>query len=127
MAAAALWPVRALAGRHRPGRDRDRARQRPRPTASRRASPASPPPGFRAPRLARAGRFELIFANILAGPLKRLAPQLAAHQAPGGVAILSGLLARQAAGVRAVYAGWGYRRIDQVRIDDWMTLVLRRP
>ncbi len=126
MAAAAIWPARALAG------DID-----PVATETARANVAAngfagaigcvTAAGFRQPRLARAARFELIFANILAGPLKRLAPQLAAHQAPGGVAILSGLLARQAAGVRAVYAGWGYRRIDQVAIDGWMTLVLQRP
>ncbi|MBA3324708.1 MAG: 50S ribosomal protein L11 methyltransferase, partial [Rhodobacteraceae bacterium] len=81
--------------------------------------------GFRHPRLAR-GRYDLIFANILAGPLKALAPELAVHQAPGGVAILSGLLARQAAGVLSVYAGWGYRRIDRIPVGEWLTLVLRR-
>lgn len=81
--------------------------------------------GFRHPVLAQSGPYGLIFANILAGPLKTLAPQLAASGA-GGVAILSGLLARQAQGVLATYAGWGYRRIDFVRIGEWMTLVLRR-
>ncbi|MBP7242310.1 50S ribosomal protein L11 methyltransferase [Amaricoccus sp.] len=80
--------------------------------------------GFRHTRLRR--RYDLVCANILAAPLRALAPQMAAHQPPGGVAVLSGLLARQAAGVLAVYRGWGYRRIDRIPIQDWTTLVLRR-
>jgi ribosomal protein L11 methyltransferase len=72
------------------------------------------------------GPFGLICANILAAPLRRLAPQLAAHQAPDGIAVLSGLLRRQAAGVMAVYRGWGYRRVEAVEIGEWATLVLRR-
>lgn len=82
--------------------------------------------GFRHPRIHAAAPFDLVFANILAGPLKRLAPQMAAAQRPGGVAILSGILARQAAGVAAVYRGWGYRVLDRVAIDGWTTLVLGR-
>ena len=50
---------------------------------------------------------------------------MAAHQAPGGVAILSGILARQAKGVAAVYRSWGYVPEETVRIGDWATLVLR--
>ena len=82
--------------------------------------------GFRHPRIHAAAPFDLVFANILAGPLKRLAPQMAAVQRPGGVAILSGILARQAAGVAAVYRGWGYRVVDRVAMDGWTTLVLGR-
>jgi ribosomal protein L11 methyltransferase len=83
-------------------------------------------PGLRHPRLRAGGPYDLIFANILAGPLRRLAPEIAAAQPSGGVAVLSGLLARQAPGVLAVYGGWGYRRIDAVRLGEWTTLVLRR-
>jgi ribosomal protein L11 methyltransferase len=82
--------------------------------------------GFRHPRLHAGGPYDLIFANILAGPLRRLAGELAGHQAPGGVAILSGILDRQAAGVAAVYLGWGYRLGRTVRIGGWSTLVLAR-
>ncbi len=125
MAAAALWPARAVAG------DID-----PVATATARANVAAnglagrivcvTAAGFRHPRLVAGGPYDLVFANILAGPLRTLAPQFAAHQPAGGVAILSGLLARQAAAVLAVFAGWGYRRIDRERIGDWMTLVMRR-
>ena len=76
--------------------------------------------GFRHPRLQAGAPYDLIFANILAGPLAARG-DLAAHQAPGGVAILSGILARQARGVAAVYRAWGYRpRGDGAdrRMDD---------
>ena len=82
--------------------------------------------GFRHPRLGRAAPYDLIFANILAGPLRRLAPELAGHHAPGGVAILSGILTRQAQGVTAVYRAWGYVPEEPVRIGEWVTLVLWR-
>ena len=51
-----------------------------------------------------AGDFELILANILAGPLVALAPELAAHARPGGRILLSGVLEAQAAGVASAYA-----------------------
>jgi ribosomal protein L11 methyltransferase len=82
--------------------------------------------GFQHPRLRAGAPFDLVLANILAAPLKRLAPEAAAHQRRGGVAILSGLLARQAAAVAAVYRAWGYRRRETVRIGDWTTLMMER-
>ena len=82
--------------------------------------------GFRHPRLRAGAPYGLVFANILAAPLRRLAPEMAAHHAPSGVAILSGILARQAAGVTAVYRSWGYVPEEPVRIGDWVTLVLWR-
>jgi ribosomal protein L11 methyltransferase len=51
---------------------------------------------------------------------------MAAHVAPGGVVVLSGLLVRQAAGVEAVYRGWGFGRIERLDLDGWTALVLRR-
>lgn len=80
--------------------------------------------GFRHPALQ--ARFDLVCANILAAPLRAIAPQMARRQPLGGVAILSGLLTRQAAGVLATYRGWGYRRIDRVALGDWTTLTLCR-
>ena len=70
--------------------------------------------------------YDLISANILAGPLKQIAPDLARHLAPGGRAVLSGLLSEQAAGVRAVYEGAGLTETDRVEIAGWTSLVLRR-
>lgn len=70
--------------------------------------------------------YDLVFANILAAPLKRMAPAMAAHLAPGGRAILSGLLRSQAAGVEAVYAGHGLCREARLELGDWASLLLRR-
>jgi len=82
--------------------------------------------GLRSPLLAEAAPFDLILANILAKPLKRMAPEIAGALAPGGIAILSGLLARQAPGVEAVYAGWGFRRVHSLTLGEWTTLTLKR-
>jgi ribosomal protein L11 methyltransferase len=82
--------------------------------------------GFRHPLLQARGPYDLVAANILAAPLRRLAPQVAAHLAPGGTVVLSGLLVRQAAGVEAVYRGWGFGRIERLDHDGWSALVLRR-
>ncbi|WP_281983629.1 50S ribosomal protein L11 methyltransferase [Thalassorhabdomicrobium marinisediminis] len=82
--------------------------------------------GFDAPALAQAAPFDLIFANILKGPLITLAPDLAAHSKPKGIAILSGLLNEQAEEIVAVYAEAGYNLLHHDRIGDWSTLTLRR-
>ncbi|MEL6600006.1 MAG: 50S ribosomal protein L11 methyltransferase [Pseudomonadota bacterium] len=82
--------------------------------------------GFRAARLRQRAPYDLVFANILANPLKRLAPEMAAHTVSGSVLILSGILTTQARGVEAVYRGWGFRRMDQRVIGPWTTLTLHR-
>jgi ribosomal protein L11 methyltransferase len=83
-------------------------------------------PGFDHPAIAAAAPFDLIFANILKGPLIELAPAMAAHAAPGGVAILSGLLAVQADSVTAAYVAAGFAPQLREDIGEWSTLVLRR-
>jgi len=82
--------------------------------------------GLNSPLLAGAAPFDLILANILARPLKRLAPDIAGATAPGGIAILSGLLWQQAPGVEAVYAGWGFKRVHSMTLGEWTTLTLKR-
>lgn len=82
--------------------------------------------GFAHPRLHAAAPFDLVLANILAGPLRRLAPEMARHVRPGGVVVLSGILDRQAAWVEAVYRGWGFTRRARIARDGWTVLVLRR-
>lgn len=57
------------------------------------------------PELA-AGRYPLVYANILATPLKLLAPLLSAHVERGGHLVLAGILERQADELRAAYAPW---------------------
>jgi ribosomal protein L11 methyltransferase len=82
--------------------------------------------GFAHPRLAKAAPFDLIFANILKGPLIELAPPMAAHTAPGGLAILSGLLVVQAEAVTAAYVAAGFALAAREDIGEWSTLVLKR-
>jgi ribosomal protein L11 methyltransferase len=71
-------------------------------------------------------RFGLIFANILARPLMRMAPDLARHLAPGGVAVLSGLLSRQERAVMVAHLSQGLALRTRFCIDGWHTLVLAR-
>lgn len=80
--------------------------------------------GFGHPLL-RDGRFDLIVANILAGPLARLAPDVARHLTPDGVVVLSGLLPPQRAKILAAYRGQGLRHRRSLYRDGWLTLVLR--
>ncbi len=76
-------------------------------------------------RLAEAGPFELVFANILKGPLIELAPDMAVHVAKDGLAILSGLLVVQAEAVTAAYVAEGFALEAREDIGEWSTLVLR--
>jgi ribosomal protein L11 methyltransferase len=74
-----------------------------------------------------AGRqFDLVFANILARPLCAMARDLAAHLAPGGTAILAGLLDTQAAMVLAAHRRQGLRLERRVPVGRWTALVLRK-
>jgi ribosomal protein L11 methyltransferase len=76
---------------------------------------------------ARAGApYDLVFANILARPLCRMAPMLAANLAPGGTAILAGLLHSQMRMVLAAHRSAGLRLDFTLREGGWTTLVLRR-
>lgn len=82
--------------------------------------------GFDHPKLAAAAPFDLVFANILKGPLIELAPDMAAHVAVSGLAILSGLLVVQAEAVTAAYVAEGFALEAREDIGEWSTLVLRR-
>ncbi|MDQ2093722.1 50S ribosomal protein L11 methyltransferase [Rhodalgimonas zhirmunskyi] len=82
--------------------------------------------GFDHPDLAAAAPFDLIFANILKGPLIALAPEMAEALAPGGRAILSGILNEQAEEVIAHYARHGINLSVAEEIGDWTTLMLVR-
>ena len=72
------------------------------------------------------GRYDLVLANILAGPLIRLAPELARAIEPEGVAVLSGLLVDQAHEVSAAYRASGFRVVERRDYTGWTTLVVQR-
>ena len=82
--------------------------------------------GFDSPVLRARAPFDLIFANILKGPLIELAPDMAAHLAPGGRAILSGLLVEQADEIVEVYQGQGLALETREDLGEWSALTLRR-
>jgi ribosomal protein L11 methyltransferase len=81
-------------------------------------------PGYR--NLPRRGRgYDLVLANILARPLAEMAPHLARYLAPGGRAVLSGLLRRQEVQVLAPHRALGLVLDRRIIIDGWSTLVIR--
>jgi ribosomal protein L11 methyltransferase len=82
--------------------------------------------GLAHPRLRAAAPFDLIFANILKGPLIELAPGIAGALAPEGRAILSGLLVVQAEAVTAAYVSAGLCLQDRNDLGEWSTLVLQK-
>ncbi len=82
--------------------------------------------GFDHPALAAAAPFDLVFANILKGPLVALAPDMADALQPEGYAILSGILNEQADEVQEVYARSGINPVHRESIGDWTTLTLQK-
>lgn len=80
--------------------------------------------GFASRRVGRAAPFDLIVANILARPLCRMAPALAAALAAGGGVVLSGILRAQEAQVLAAYRAQGLRLRRCLVLGEWVTLVL---
>ena len=83
-------------------------------------------PGVRHALAGRPRRFDLVFANILARPLRRLAPSLTSVVAEGGSIVLSGLIERDVPGVLSAYALNGFRLAERGHLEGWATLVLRR-
>jgi ribosomal protein L11 methyltransferase len=83
--------------------------------------------GYRLPRIRQGRPFDLVLANILARPLAAMAGDLARHLAPCGVAVLSGLLGRQAPFVLAAHRARRLQLLRRRDIAGWTTLVLQRP
>jgi ribosomal protein L11 methyltransferase len=83
-------------------------------------------PGLEHLRLKARAPYDLLIANILAGPLIDLAPALAGALAPGGRLILAGLLDTQADAVTAAYRRQGMMAGARIQRGDWPTLVLRK-
>ncbi|TDR93007.1 50S ribosomal protein L11 methyltransferase [Enterovirga rhinocerotis] len=83
-------------------------------------------PGTRHALAGRPGRFDLVFANILARPLARLARPIARVLASNGTLVLSGLLERDVPGILAAYRTQGLALRRQSVREGWATLVLRR-
>lgn len=80
--------------------------------------------GMTARSLRQRAPYDLVFANILLGPLLRLAMPLRSALAPGGRLVLSGLLTAQANAAIAAYRPLMLER--RIALDGWATLVFRR-
>ncbi|MDB5595993.1 MAG: prmA [Hyphomicrobiales bacterium] len=78
------------------------------------------------PALRAGGPYDLIFGNILARPLRLLAPDLARLCDTGGEIILSGLLARDVPGVLSAYRAQGFAMKRRLDIEGWATLLMTR-
>jgi ribosomal protein L11 methyltransferase len=71
------------------------------------------------------GSYPLVLANILATPLKMLAPLLCGHVAPGGHLVLAGILDRQADELKAAYAPWIALEVGDT-VDGWILMSGRK-
>ncbi len=82
--------------------------------------------GVNARAIATAAPYDLIFANILLGPLMRLAVPLRRLASPRARVVLSGLLPGHANAVLAIYRAQGFALARRIPLDGWVTLVLER-
>jgi ribosomal protein L11 methyltransferase len=82
--------------------------------------------GFDAPELRSKAPFDLVFANILKGPLIALCADMARSVAAGGHVILSGILNEQADEVVQVYSQNGFNLVTRDSIVEWTTLTMRK-
>lgn len=81
--------------------------------------------GFESPVL-KGRQFDLIFANILAGPLMGLADDIVAATSPNGHVILSGILDEKAAQVTACFQGAGLHVTPQPSLEGWTSLLAQK-
>ena len=82
--------------------------------------------GVSAPSFAAEGPFDLVLANILAAPLRRLAYPMSRYLAPSAFVVLSGLLPHQADSVIVSYRAHGLKLVRRLRLDGWASLLMQR-
>lgn len=78
------------------------------------------------PALYAQKHYDVVFANILARPLIKLAPQIAAVAAPDADIVLSGLLARDVPGVLNAYGLQGWYLSKRIDLEGWAALLMHR-
>ena len=71
--------------------------------------------------------YDLIVANITINPIVELAPHIVNSLGSGGLAVLSGLLRDQGPTVESTFESLGASLASRATIDDWLTLVFRKP
>jgi ribosomal protein L11 methyltransferase len=82
--------------------------------------------GVKHPDITSGAPYDLILANILARPLRLLAPSLVGVSTHDARLILSGLLPRDVAGVLTAYRAQGFSLFERLDLDGWVVLVLKR-
>jgi ribosomal protein L11 methyltransferase len=82
--------------------------------------------GWRSVKVRHHGPYDLVFGNILARPLRAMARDLAANLAPGGIAVLAGVLRSQARDVLAAHRRRGLVLEHTIDLKPWATLLIRR-
>jgi ribosomal protein L11 methyltransferase len=82
--------------------------------------------GLRHPHLQAKAPYDLIIANILAGPLVTMAPEISRAVRPGGWLMLAGLLDSQERRVSSAYQMRGFAKAKRLQRQDWPTLLLRK-
>jgi len=83
--------------------------------------------GFNAPLVDKQKPYELILANILAGPVIEMSSDLVRVLDDNGYAVLSGMLVEQAELVASAYEGEGLKLIKRYDIGEWSTLIMQKP
>lgn len=83
--------------------------------------------GYASPVVRAAAPYDIIMENILARPIRRLSKDLARHLAPGGYAVLAGLVVRDAPLVITAHRRQGLKLVRHITINGWRTLVFRKP
>ena len=81
--------------------------------------------GFGSRMVCNNAPYDLVLANILAGPLSCMAPDLAPRLQADGWLVLSGILTTQAASVEAAYRAQNLRVWHRIRLGDWTTIIMR--
>lgn len=82
--------------------------------------------GFDHELIAAKAPFDLVFANILKGPLISLAPDMAKNVSRGGTIVLSGLLVEQGDEVQEIYENAGFALLKRRDIGEWCALRMQR-
>ena len=82
--------------------------------------------GYNSPIVGNNTKFDLIIANILAGPLKLMAKDLAFNLDKGGYCILAGLLVRQEKDIVDIHEKYGMKFISSFNIDNWQIITMKK-
>ena len=126
LAAAKLWKIKVLAGDIDPTAVRV-AKENVRKNKLHKSISCVASDGFDSARLKKEGPFDVIVANILSEPLRRLARPMRMNSRPNATIILSGILSTQSPAIISTYRSQGFHLQSRLQLDGWTTLILTNP